>query len=174
MDVGNVTGDVTGADVSEAGNVVVGKENRQQTVTVNALPLHDDSEHITTIALVYELVTKLMKQIDQERKERTEDMAALRSELDRLRTTAAAMQLQIERVGDHLATVAAHWPKAVVVSDRHRWTFATAFAMLFAPVPLFYSQVRDHLDIGWQAALLLAAIAYLVSALLWSYMWWGK
>ena len=41
-------------------------------------------------------------------------------------------------------------------------------------VPLFYSQVRDHLDIGWQTALTMALVAYIVSAILWSYMWWGK
>lgn len=170
--------DVIGADIDGAENVVVGKENRQQTggygdqhVTVNT---HDENEHTATIRLVYELVAKLTGQIERERHERLADMAALRAELNALQNTAVATQLQVERVGDHVAAMAAHWPQAVKVTERHRWTFVAAFATLFAPVPLFYSQVRDHIDVSWQAALAFALVAYTVSAFLWSYMWWSR
>lgn len=62
---------------------------------------------------------------------------------------------------------------AVKLPPWHRTAFVAAFGLLFFPVPLFYVQVRDWLDIGWQAALTLAFGAYLFSAVLWSYMWWG-
>jgi hypothetical protein len=173
-----MAGDTTGATIDGAENVVVGKENRQQSggygdqnVTIHE---NDENAHATTIRLVYELVAKLAGQIDQERKDRITDMATLRNELNALQHTAVATQLQVERVGDHVAAMAAHWPQAVKVTERHRWTFAAAFTMLFAPVPLFYAQVRDHIDVSWQAALAFALVAYTVSAILWSYMWWGK
>lgn len=62
---------------------------------------------------------------------------------------------------------------AVKLPPWHRSAFVMAFSLLFLPVPLFYSQVRDALDIGWHSALILAAAAYAFSAIFWSYMWWG-
>ena len=173
-----VSNDVTGATVDGSENVTVGRENRQQIggygdQSVNIGMAHDD-EHVATIRLVYELVAKLTGQVDRERAERIADMTALRNELNELRHTAQMTQLQVEGVGDHVAAIAAHWSQAVTVTDKHRWTFAAAFALLFAPVPLFYSQVRDNIDVSWQAALTFAAVAYLISALLWSQMWWSK
>lgn len=62
---------------------------------------------------------------------------------------------------------------AVRLPPWHRTAFVGAFGLLFLPVPMFYSQVRDLLDIGWCAALGVATGSYLLSAVLWSYMWWG-
>ena len=62
---------------------------------------------------------------------------------------------------------------AVRLPPWHRTAFVGAFGLLFLPVPLYYVQVRDWLDIGWQSALTLAFLAYMFSAILWSYMWWG-
>lgn len=80
---------------------------------------------------------------------------------------------EIGAMRQEFSDLAGNVKAAVKLPPWHRSAFVAAFGLLFLPVPLFYVQVRDWLDIGWQAALLLAFFAYLFSATLWSYMWWG-
>ena len=171
--------DATGAEIDGAKDVVVGKDNRQQTggygdqrVTVNTHD--DDSEHTTTIKLVYGLVMNLREEIARERAARQADMAALREELGALQHTVAATQLQIERVGDHVAAMSTHWQQAVILNQTHRRTFLAGFVLLSAPVPLYFDGFLRIIDLNWPIALLLALACYALSAGFWHYMWWPR
>ncbi len=163
-------GDTVSVTADTAGNMTVGKNNVQQVVTVG----HEDDEHTSTIKLVYELVSTLTHQIDRERAERHQVMDELRRDVAGLQKITHETQVQVATVVDVVGKISNSFSTAVVMTDRHRFAFMAAFAVLFMPVPLFYSPVRDLVAIGWQSALVLAASAYVISAILWSYMWWGR
>ena len=154
-------GDTTTADVSEAGNVVVGRENRQQIVNLGERLDRGDADHIQTIRLFNENMIN-------ERKERREEIREMeRRLLDHIDKSIAA---QTSYLQDAISRNAASRTMTWV----HRSVFVLAFVCLFAPVPLFYSQIRDIIGVSWQLALSFAFVCYAFSAGLWSYMWWGE
>jgi uncharacterized coiled-coil protein SlyX len=163
--------DQTISKIDGAENVITGAHNRQQVVNVGS---GEPDIHTSTIRLVYELVSDLKKQIDHERNERHEAMNELRKDVAELRKIAHETQAQVREVGERLGSLAVNVGNSVVLTPRHRVAFAAAFVALFSPVPLFYTQVRDLAEIGWQSALVFAAFAYLMSAMIWSYMWWSR
>lgn len=110
-----------------------------------------------TIRMMREVVDDWGGKIDK----RIDGMeSSLRGEIESLRGIVRTLQVVVEN--------------SVSLPPWHKEAFATAFGLLFLPVPLFYVQVRTILDVGWQLSLVLAALAYLSSAALWSYMWWGN
>jgi hypothetical protein len=112
----------------------------------------DETAETKTILLLNEWGSRLGSKIDGLERRLDTEIGALRRDLSR-------MSFDVRQ--------------AVQLPPWHRTAFVAAFGLLFLPVPLFYSQVREALEIGWQAALTLASGAYLFSAVLWSYMWWG-
>jgi hypothetical protein len=112
----------------------------------------DEGVETKTILMLNEWGTRLGNKLDHLERRLDTEIGSLRREIKEL-----AVSVQ----------------EAVVLPPWHRAAFASAFSLLFLPVPLFYVQVRDALAIGWHSALLLAFLAYLFSAILWSYMWWG-
>lgn len=83
------------------------------------------------------------------------------------------MDREITALRRDVETLSSDVRQSVRLPTWHRAAFVMAFGLLFLPVPLFYDQVRDGLDIGWQSALALSVMAYAASAVLWAYMWWG-
>jgi hypothetical protein len=110
------------------------------------------AEETRTILLLNEWGARLGSKIDNLERRLDREIGALRQQMNNLSTN---MQ------------------HAVRLPSWHRGAFTAAFSLLFLPVPLFYSQIRDLLQIGWHTSLLLAFSAYLFSALFWSYLWWG-
>lgn len=139
-----------GLGVVEAYNA--SKPGQAQNYLLFHNPACDETAETKTILLLNEWGARLGSKIDSLERRMDQEIGALRRDLSRL-----SSDLQ----------------HAVQLSPWHRTAFVAAFSLLFLPVPLFYSQVREMLDIGWQAALTLATGAYLFSAVLWSYMWWG-
>lgn len=158
-----MSSDTTGANIDGAENTTVGKGNVQQVVRVG----DGDNEHTATIRLVYELVSTLSVKIDAEHKERTTATEQLRHDLEELRRIAHQTQQQVEGLL-HRAT------GFVTINGSHRTVFGIAFLLLTIPMPLYYSDVRDHVGVSWQFALMLALLCYALSAVAWSYMWWGR
>lgn len=154
-------GDKTAADVSESGNVIVGRENRQQVVNLGERLDRGDADHIQTIRLFNENMIN-------ERKERREEIKEMEHRLLEHIDKSIAMQTAYlkEAIAKSTASNAMTWV--------HRSVFVLAFLCLFAPVPLFYSQVRDFIGVTWQLSLSFAFVCYAFSAGLWSYMWWGE
>lgn len=83
------------------------------------------------------------------------------------------MDREITSLRKDVNSLAGNVQTAVKLPPWHRTAFVTAFLLLFLPVPLFYTQAREMLEVGWQSALSLATLSYAASAVLWSYMWWG-
>lgn len=154
--------DQTGATIDASGNVTVGRGNQQQTVTIERNnDAKGDADHIQTIRLFNENMIN-------ERRERREEIREMERRL-------------LEHIDKSIATQTAHLQDAIArgTSERamtwvHRSVFVLAFVCLFAPVPLFYSQIRDIIGVSWQLALSFAFVCYAFSAGLWSYMWWGE
>ena len=154
-------GDKTAADVSEAENVVVGRENRQQVVNFGERLDRGDADHIQTIRLLNENMIN-------ERKERREEIREMeRRLLEHIDKSIAAQTV-------YLQAAIASGTNERVMTWVHRSVFVLAFMCLFAPVPLFYSQIRDIIGVSWQLALSFTFVCYAFSAGLWSFMWWGE
>lgn len=85
----------------------------------------------------------------------------------------SSLRKDIERINESIESLDASVQNSVRLPPWHKTAFVAAFALLFMPVPLFYHQVRALWGIEWNAALALSFIAYVMSAALWSYMWWG-
>lgn len=111
-----------------------------------------DADETRTILLLNEWGARLGRKID-----------SLEERMDR----------EIGALRDQMTGLSGSVQSAVQLPPWHRTVFIGAFVLLFLPVPLFYTQVRDILQIGWHSALMLAGTAYTFSAVLWSYMWWG-
>lgn len=162
------TRDVTGADVDGSENVIVGKENRQQlggvsTVTVN----HPDGSEARTIRLIYDLVSRLESNLAREAQGWREAIQELKGEVADLRTVANETQRQVGEINDGMA-------KSVKLSQTHPQVFYMGFALLALPVPLYFENFLDLIDLNWPMALLLALVCYAMSAGFWHYMWWGN
>jgi len=112
----------------------------------------DQATETRTILMLNEWGARLSTKIDGLEKRLDKEIGAMRQELAEL--------------GGNVQT-------AVKLPPWHRTAFVAAFLLLFLPVPLFYTQLREMLEIGWQSALSLAALAYAASAVVWAYMWWG-
>ncbi len=160
-----MSSDTAGATIEGAENTTVGKGNVQQVVNVG--DGNGDNEHAATIRLIYELVSNLSVKIDAEHKERTTAMEHLRHDLEKLRRIAHQTQQQVEGLLHRAAG-------SVTINGSHRTVFGIAFLLLTIPMPLYYSDVRDHVGVSWQFALMLALLCYALSAVAWSYMWWGR
>lgn len=113
---------------------------------------HDERTETKTILMLNEWGSRLSSKIDEMDRRFGREIKEMRQEMDALSGNVR---------------------QAVRLPVWHRVVFAAAFGMAFLPTPLFFDPMRDLLDVGWQAALILTAGAYLFSALLWSYMWWG-
>lgn len=111
-----------------------------------------EADETRTILMLNEWGARLSAKIDKLERRLDNEIGAMRHELNELTGSVQT---------------------AVKLSPWHRAAFVSAFMLLFLPVPLFYSQVRAAWGVEWFAALALAFIAYLFSAILWSYMWWG-
>lgn len=112
----------------------------------------DEGEETRTILMLNEWGARLSGKIDGLERRMDREIAALRREVE---------------------TLSSDVRQSVRLPTWHRAAFVMAFGLLFLPVPLFYDQVRDGLDVGWQSALALSVMAYAASAVLWAYMWWG-
>lgn len=140
----------------EYGETVKAFEASRPGQGANYLLFHDsrgnEATETRTILLLNEWGSRLSTKIDGLERRLDKEIGALRQEVAELGGNVQA---------------------AVKLPPWHRAAFVSAFALLFFPVPLFYSQVRETWGVEWHAALVLAFIAYLFSAILWSYMWWG-
>lgn len=112
----------------------------------------DEGEETRTILMLNEWGARLSGKIDGLERRMDREIAALRREVE---------------------TLSSDVRQSVRLPTWHRAAFVMAFGLLFLPLPLFYDQVRDGLDVGWQSALALSVMAYAASAVLWAYMWWG-
>jgi hypothetical protein len=150
------TGALLAQALAETQNVVSAFSASKPGQNQNYLLFHgtdrDDATETRTILMLNEWGARLSSKIDNLEKRMDREIGALRQDVNSL---------------------AGNVEDAVRLPPWHRIVFAAAFGLLFLPVPLFYSQVREWFEIGWQAALVLAFFAYLFSATLWSYMWWG-
>ena len=164
-------GDVTHGEI-EGADVVVGKNNRQQTggrgdqnVTINNP--HVDDDEAGTIRLFYELVNRIEGKLDQERREWRAAVDGLRHDIDELAKIAHETKARVDSIGDNMA-------QAVVLNQTHRRTFAAGFVLLTAPVPLYFDGFLRVIDLNWPIALMLALACYGLSAGFWHYMWWPR
>lgn len=154
--------DQTGATIDTAGNVTVGSGNQQQTVMIEKdSGARSGADHIHTIRLFNENMAN-------ERRERREEIREMERRL--LEHIDKSIAMQTSYLQDAISRNAANRAMTWV----HRSVFVLAFVCLFAPVPLFYSQIRDIIGVSWQLALSFAFVCYAFSAGLWSYMWWGE
>lgn len=161
------SGDVTGADVDGAENVVVGKENRQQVggqsnVTFNQ-PDHGEAR---TIRLIYELVSRLENNLVREAQAWRDAVSGLRAEVTDLRTVANETQRQVSEINDGVT-------RSVKLDRAHPQAFLMGFALLALPVPLYFDGLLTLIDLNWPLAAVLSLSCYAVSAGFWRYMWWG-
>lgn len=166
-----MTQDVIGADVADSANVAVGKDIHQQVVNVAALERADEA-HVLTVRLLNQA---MLHHFGEMKRELKAEMDALRSELQSeiaaLRATQAADAALMRKEID--ATLARAMDGAVMLPENHETIFNLAFVALYAPVPFFYSQVRDFVGVSWAAALGIATAAYVTSSYLWRHMWRG-
>lgn len=150
------TGALLARALAEGKGVIEAFEESKPGQGRNYLLFHDmlrsEATETRTVLMLNEWGSRLSSKIDGLERRLDREIGAMRQELSDLAGNVQA---------------------AVKLPPWHRSAFVAAFGLLFLPVPLFYVQVRDWLDIGWQAALSLAFFAYLFSAVLWSYMWWG-
>lgn len=159
-DVDDKTAYQTGALLAEAlaecGETVRAFETSRPGQNANYLLFHDgnrsEATEARTILMLNEWGARLSSKIDVLEKRVDREIQSLRRDVNNLSC--------------HMQTI-------VRLPPWHRTAFVSAFLLLFFPVPLFYTQVRDLLGIGWQAALLFASLSYAASSVVWSYMWWG-
>lgn len=159
-EIGDATAYQTGALLAEAlaetKNVVAAFSASKPGQSQNYLLFHgsdrDEASETRTILMLNEWGARLSSKIDGLERRLDKEIGALRRDVVDLSDRVQA---------------------SVKLPPWHKTVFVGAFGLLFLPVPLFYEQVREWLDIGWPAALSLAFFAYFFSAILWSYMWWG-
>lgn len=163
--------DATGAEIDGAKDVVVGKDNRQQTggygdqsVTIN--PAHDDDK-TGTIRLIYELVSRLENNLAREGREWRAAFEGLRHDIGEVARVTHETKVRVDNIGDKVA-------QAVILNQTHRRTFLAGFVLLSAPVPLYFDGFLRIIDLNWPIALLLALACYALSAGFWHYMWWPR
>jgi hypothetical protein len=156
-----MAGDATGADIDGADNVTVGKHNVQQVVNVGHDEAHRDAEetHVITVRLLNDWLGRFEKRMDRESEERRKELDALRHEMD-----------EMKRMVSDMANRFGH---AIRLPYGHMQIFGMAFVMLWAPTPLFLSDVRNMFDVSWAFAAVFTVLCYLVSAFLWGYLWFG-
>lgn len=176
MKTGDVGGDVLNTNISESGNVVAGKGNTQnvyhdplqsgdrnvqQVVNVGHDEAHRYAEdtHVITVRLLNDWLGRFEKRMDRESDERRKAQDELRQELD-----------EVKRLVSDMANRFGH---AIRLPYGHVQIFAFAFVMLWIPTPLYLSDVRTILGVSWLFACGFTILAYMVSAFLWGYLWFG-
>lgn len=112
----------------------------------------NETAEVRTILMLNEWGSRLSAKIDRLEKRLDQEISTLQQDLKALSKNMQA---------------------TVKLSPWHRFAFAAAFGLLLLPVPMFYPEIRDWLDISWYSSLSLTIGAYMLSMLLWSYMWWG-
>ena len=142
--------------LAETRDVVQAFEASRPGQSQNYLLFHstnrDDVTETKTILMLNEWGARLSGKIDGLERRLDREINALRREVE---------------------TLSSDVRQSVRLPPWHRAAFVMAFGLLFLPVPLFYDQVRESLEVGWQSALALSAMAYIASGGLWAYMWWG-
>lgn len=150
------TGALLARALAEGKGVIEAYEESKPGQKHNYLLFHDvlrsEATETKTVLMLNEWGNRLSAKIDGLERRLDREIGAMRKDLSNLRSSVQV---------------------AVKLPPWHRTAFVAAFGLLFLPVPLFYSQVREMLDIGWSSALGLAFLAYLFSAMIWSYVWWG-
>lgn len=141
-------------ELAETHDVVAAYEASRPGQNANYLLFHqprqsDDAEEARTILMLNEWGARLSSKIDGLERRLDHELGALRNEINELGM------------------------RAVVLPPWHRVAFAGAFTLMMVPLPLFFDQLREHLAIGWQSAMVLAMMSYIASAIVWSYMWLG-
>lgn len=108
------------------------------------------------------------------------DVLFAQREQDETKTIALINELmrQINRRMDNfekrvLEQIRQELSSTVRLNGQHKIAFFLAFLLLFMPVPLFFTQLREFFGVSWQAALVFALTSYFISGTLWLYMWWG-
>ena len=142
--------------LAETRDVVQAFEASKPGQSQNYLLFHnsdrDDVAESKTILMLNEWGSRLLSKIDGLERRMDRELGILRRDVEALSSDVR---------------------QSVRLPTWHRAAFVLAFGLLFLPVPLFYDQVREGLEVGWQSALAFSAIAYFASAILWAYMWWG-
>lgn len=161
MTIDDVGGDAIKGHAEDALNVVVGKENMQQVVNVGKDEAHRlaDETHVIAVRLLNDWLSRFEKRMDRESEERRHAQDELRTELEEVKRL----------VGD----MASRFGHAIRLPYGHMQIFTLAFVMLWAPTPMFLSDVREMLDVSWFFAAVFTALCYSVSAFLWGYLWFG-
>jgi hypothetical protein len=131
-----------GSDIQQAYNLSKPGRNRQYVLLNGSVRMNGDTDGEDTNRLLMALFQDLSN-----RQSRTD------SRLDRL-----------ERKVDSGFAAVMQAPSPI---RRRAWV--TGFLLLFAPVPLFYSNVREIVGVGWPFALLVALGCYGLSAAMFAY-----
>lgn len=158
---GDVGGDVIDSAVDSSQNVTIGKENVQNVINVNHDEQHRnaDDTHVITVRLLNDWLSRFEKRMDRESEERRKAQDELRRELD-----------EVKRI---IGDMSSKFSGTLRLPYGHMQIFAAAFLLLWAPTPLFLSDVRSLIGISWVFTVLVTIGAYMMSAFLWGYLWFG-
>lgn len=158
---GDVGGDVLDSTVDSSQNVTIGKENVQNVINVNPDEQHRNAEdtHVITVRLLNDWLSRFEKRMDRESEERRKAQDELRRELD-----------DVKRI---IGDMSSKFHGTLRLPYGHMQIFAAAFFLLWAPTPLFLSDVRALIGISWLFTVIATVAAYMMSAFLWGYLWFG-
>lgn len=134
-----------GNDIAQAYNVSKPGRNRQYVLLNGSVRLNGDDDADDTKRLIMQMFNEQSKRI-----------SGIESRLNKME------RKQDEGFGEMRACIQPQ-------SASHRWAWAFGFVLLFMPVPLFYSNVRQLVGIEWQPALVMAFGCYVVSAAMFAY-----
>lgn len=158
---GDVGNDLIDSTVDSSQNVTIGKENVQNVINVGADEQHRNAEdtHVITVRLLNDWLGRFEKRMDRESEDRRKAQDELRRELEEIKHVVGEM--------------ANRFSGTLRLPYGHMQIFAMAFILLWAPTPLYLDSVRTAIGISSLFTVLTTAAAYMMSAFLWGYLWFG-
>lgn len=134
-----------GNDIAQAYTVSKPGRNRQYVLLNGSVRLNGDDDNDDTKRLIMQMFAEQSRRIGK-----------VESRLDTL-------EGNVERGFSEMRSCIQ--PQSAI----RRWAWALGFALLFVPVPLFYSSVREIVGVEWHFALAVAFGCYAVSAVMFAY-----